>query len=118
MKSLIFAPREGWAQQAACLGEDPKPWEPEAKRHQRAKALMTCQQCVVEMDCRVAAAEFEKDDPNNYVHGIRGGLVAQQRQRWIKQNRRELNLIFPDAVKHDDVMPRRWHENDDRGACA
>lgn len=71
-----------WQDLAACSGEDPDDWFPEARDQitaARAKAI--CDVCPVSGDCLEYAIRTRQK------HGIWGGLTDKERRREVRQRR-------------------------------
>lgn len=57
--------------------------------HSTAKALRICNRCPVRMACLDEATAYEMEGGSYRIYGVRGGMTAEQRKRYVRL-RREL----------------------------
>ena len=62
-----------WMDRAACAGDDPDLWNPDAKGQDVTDARLTCLQCPVRVECGEHAAN------NREAHGVWGGALLEKR---------------------------------------
>lgn len=83
-----------WYEQAACRDDpDLEKWFPTLKGHNLhespgvREAKATCNECPVQAECLAAAMREEASLPSSSRHGIRGGLLPQERAKRSKPER-------------------------------
>lgn len=87
-------PREGWREQAECRGAGPTMWYPSDGEVHQTPAFDICHTCPVRLDCLQDAFESERFQSATFIFGIRGGLSARARSRWL--------------ASHPEVRPDGW----------
>ena len=50
-------------------------------------AMQLCQSCPLRLACLQAAYRIERDQGSHEIFGVRGGIVAIERIRWLQRNR-------------------------------
>lgn len=97
-RNLLLAKPEGWTSQALCIGRFEE-FDARATSALAESARQTCSQCPVRAECLAQAVQQEWTVGRADYVGIRGGLDARERYKYIRSLKESAKL----DVQRDSV---------------